>query len=510
MNLTRTLLIGVTLALLSPLAWARVRFETTSFDVQEFRNVQRLEEICAAPATASFWCERRDAELTLLTSKGYDVFFDDAGEVVALFGKVQRGQDFRGAYNLDSNENLIPIRATIPGLALLIDGEYLPPEEASGSWQRIGENEYLGVFEHRLGNYRVTREVRAFADRITMDLAITVRYLGDEPLQAPVQLALAVPGIAREAAPVIKIGQAGAFSLNPLSQPVTNPQYISLQSNDRNTGYALILRPALGGGELAALSLPPARIAMVHTLPPGAAEARFALQFYGGPNELIRFHQERYLDLPGLFRPNMMGQLSLGIVWVLEAIYQVVGSWGLAIVVLTLLFRVLIWPLITTQTKSMVGMQRLQPKLQALQKKYKDNREKLTQETMKLYQEAGVNPAAGCLPIFLQMPIFIILWRVFTNFEFDQGFLWIPDLGLPDPTFILPLLYIAVMVGQAYVMAKDNPQSFRTQLLFSVVFVFFIFSFPAGVTLYWVVSMLVQVVQHYLIQRSVAAQAASA
>ena len=506
--ITRILLI--TLLLLSSLAWARVRFETAPFGAQDFRDTQRLDELCVADA-GSFWCLQRDAELTLLTTKGYDAVFNQAGEIVALFGKgLQRGQDFGGNYHLDGNENLIPMRAALPGLALLINEEYLVPEQPTGVWQRLDENTYRGVFSYRLGDYLVEREVRVFANRISMELSLTVSYQGEGPREAPVQLAVAVPGIAREAAPVIKIGQAGAFWANPLPQPRVNPEYISLQSNDRNTGYALIMRPALGlGGELAALSLHPARIDMARTLPPEAETALFELQFYGGPNELIRFHQEGLLALPGLFRPNLMGQLSLGIVWVLEAIYQVVGGWGLSIIVLTLLFRVLVWPLITVQTRSMVGMQQLQPKLQALQKKYKDNREKLTQETMKLYQEAGVNPAAGCLPMFLQMPIFIILWRVFTNFEFGEGFLWIPDLGLPDPLFILPILYVGVMVGQAYIMAKDNPQSFRMQLMLSLVFVFFIFAFPAGVTLYWVVSMLVQVGQHYLIQRSVAAQAAA-
>jgi len=506
--ITRILLIS--LVLLSSLAWARVEFEITPFSAQDFRDAQRLAELCAQDAT-SFWCLQQGAELTLLTTKGYDAVFNAAGEIVALFAKgLQRGQDFGGAYYLDGHVNLIPMRAVLPGLALLINEEYLVPEQPTGAWQRLDENTYRGVFSYRLGDYLVEREVRVYANRIAMDLSLTVRYQGEEPREAPVQLAVAVPGIAREAAPVIKIGQAGSFWANPLPQPIVNPDYISFQSNDHNTGYALILRPALGlAGELAALSLPPGRIAMTRTLPPEAEAARFELQFYGGPNELIRFHQEGLLALPGLFRPNLMGQLSLGIVWVLEAIHQVVGGWGLSIIVLTLLFRVLVWPLITVQTRSMVGMQQLQPKLQALQKKYKDNREKLTQETMKLYQEAGVNPAAGCLPIFLQMPIFIILWRIFTNFEFGEGFLWIPDLGLPDPFFILPILYVGVMVGQAYIMAKDNPQSFRMQLMISLVFVFFIFAFPAGVTLYWVVSMLVQVGQHYLIQRSVAAQAAA-
>jgi YidC/Oxa1 family membrane protein insertase len=149
----------------------------------------------------------------------------------------------------------------------------------------------------------------------------------------------------------------------------------------------------------------------------------------------------------------------------------------------------------------MFGMQALQPELQKLQKKYKDDREKLTQETMKLYREAGVNPAGGCLPILLQMPLFIILWRVFVNFEFGEGFLWVPDLGQSDPFFILPILYIAVMFGMSWFSARGNPQSLRQQILINVVFAFILFGFPAGVLLYFVVSMGIQVLQYWLISR---------
>ena len=152
--ITRILLIS--LVLLSSLAWARVEFEITPFSVQDFRDAQRLAELCAQDA-ASFWCLQQGAELTLLTTKGYDAVFNAAGEVVALFAKgLQRGQDFGGNYNLDANENLIPMRAALPGLALLINEEYLVPEQATGAWQRLDENTYRGVFSYRLGDYPVS------------------------------------------------------------------------------------------------------------------------------------------------------------------------------------------------------------------------------------------------------------------------------------------------------------------------------------------------------------------
>jgi YidC/Oxa1 family membrane protein insertase len=284
---------------------------------------------------------------------------------------------------------------------------------------------------------------------------------------------------------------------------VADPTYISLQSNNQNRGFAIVIRPRGSGLDgLNALALPPRSVAMQRILAPNEAEAVFDLEIYTGANELVRYYQEEHDQLPGLFRPNILGQLSIGIIRVLEFIHEYVPSWGLSIIVLTLLFRVLVWPLISVQTKSMFGMQKLQPQIQALQKKHKDDREKLSQETMNLYREAGVNPAGGCLPILLQMPLFIILWRVFVNFEFNEGFLWLPDLGQPDPLYILPILYVGVMLAQSFFAAKGNPSSLRQQIIINLVFAFIILSFPAGVILYFVVSMLVQVLQYWLISRN--------
>lgn len=517
--------------LLGSLAWARVDFEQHTFNVSEFRDFNKLETLCNAPAAASFWCSRLDHDLTLITTKASDYFFDETGELVAFYIKQQKGQNFfkNGEYTqaLDNNQNLIPVSATVPGGAVLLDGEYVLPENVEGQWEATkddgGVPSFEGTFSYQIGDVQIdkTMLVRSIEHITAVDLTASrvsstastetaetgSDAEGDASLVVasnlePITVQYALPGVSRTDDPVVKIGQGESFSLNPVSQPVPNPNYISIQNNNRNTANALILRPRGNVGELEAQYLDPNIIAMQTTLPadPGA-EVTLNLQEYAGQNELVRYSQEGYLDLPGLFKPNILGRLSLGMLWVLQRIYDVVGNWGLAIIVLTLIFRALIWPLITTQTKSMYGMQELQPKLQALQKKHKDDREKLTQETMKLYKEAGVNPAGGCLPIILQMPLFIILWRIFANFEFNTGFLWLPDLGQADPYFILPFLYVAVIFAQSYFMSRGNPQSLKQQLLMNVVFVFLFLSFPAGVILYYVVSMIVQVFQYWLIQR---------
>ena len=441
--------------------------------------------------------------------------------MVALYSKQQKGQDFsraNGGYRhpIDAGQNLIPATATIPGGAILIDGEYQTPELVSNNWERSSDTSFTGTFDLRVGDLDISKTVVVSNIQHTADITIEAtrstlesdEASSEETAETPVPaetitLGYAVPGIVRSNNPVFKIGQGDSSSTNPISQAVPSANYIAAQSGPRPTtnSTALILRPKQVSEAVTAQYYEPNIIALQTELGVETSSATLILDQYSGQNELVRYHQEGYKDLPGLFRPNILGQVSLGVLWLLQQIHSVVPNWGLTIILLTLLFRVMIWPLITTQTKSMYAMQRLQPKIQTLQKKYKDNREKLTQETMKLYQTEKVNPAGGCLPMILQMPLFIILWRVFANFEFNEGFLWIPDLGQPDPFYLLPILYIGVIFAQSYFMAQGNKQSLQQQLLINGIFIFFIISFPAGVTLYWVVSMLVQVFQYWLIRR---------
>ena len=493
----------VIISLICCLALARVDFEQLSFDPALFKDASRIQESCDASDSASFWCDTTQ-DLTLITTKSMDYFFNDAGEAVALFAKQQNGQNFRtrdGGYKnaLDSGQNLIPVTASVPSGAIFLDGEYAAPEILNAAWEKttdtsdLGDIEvYVGTFDLLIDDVEVTKTLRVSSVGNVIEVALEARGADDG-----VALQYVTPGIAKSSSPIVKIGQNDTFSQNPVSTPVSDASYISFQTNN-SRGNAIVLEPESAG--LAAQYLQNNLIALQTTFT-GDNEVGLELSQYAGANELVRYTQEGFQELPGLFRPNIIGQISLGVLWVLQFIHSFVGNWGLSIIVLTLIFRALIWPLISTQTKSMYAMQRLQPKLKEIQNKYKDDREKQTQATMELYKSEGVNPAGGCLPIVLQMPLFIILWRVFANFEFNEGFLWIPDLGQADPFYILPVLYVGVIFAQSYFMSQGNKQSLQQQILMNGIFIIFIINFPSGVTLYYVTSMLVQVFQYFLIQR---------
>jgi YidC/Oxa1 family membrane protein insertase len=507
-------LVAVVLALaLAGVASARDAFGLYPFAPTAFRDADKLVVACAAPAAVSFFCTDLEQDLVRVPTKGVDLFFSEAGQVVAAFAKVQKGQSLT-TYQVENRDNLVPYDAAIPAGALLLDGVYHEPTDVESSWVQVDPVTLRGSFRYRAGGLDVAVELIVSDVEQTLHYDVSVRAAAPEGAAAageetattalPETVQFAVAGIGRQVAPTIKVGQAAAFTLNPLTVPVADPSYVSLQTNNRNTDNAIVVTPGVGvdpgvGDRLSGIALGDRRVAMQA---PFADGARLTVDMYLGKNELVRFYQEGYADLPGLFNPNILGRMSLWILIALEFIHSYVANWALSIIVLTLLFRALVWPLITTQTRSMFGMQKLQPELQKLQKKYKEDREKLTQETMKLYKEAGVNPAGGCLPILLQMPLFIILWRVFVNFEFNEGFLWIPDLGLPDPWYVLPALYVLVMLAMSWFSAKGNPTMLRQSVLINLVFVFIMVGFPAGVLLYFVVSMSVQVFQYWLLSRN--------
>ena len=207
--------------------------------------------------------------------------------------------------------------------------------------------------------------------------------------------------------------------------------------------------------------------------------------------------------------------------WILFQVYNLIGNYGVAIIVFTILMKLLLLPLNIKQTKSMKDMQRLNPELQKLSKKYKNNKEKLNEETLKLYKVYKVNPAAGCLPLLVQFPILIGLFRalrepevyVFLNGTYEtinQAFLWIPDLGSPDPYFILPILAaLFTFVSQKMTMAgsmtnPDDPNA-KTQKIMLYIMPIMIgyisINFPAGVALYWVVQNVFTFVQQFVMLR---------
>ncbi|NMA54714.1 MAG: membrane protein insertase YidC [Firmicutes bacterium] len=199
-----------------------------------------------------------------------------------------------------------------------------------------------------------------------------------------------------------------------------------------------------------------------------------------------------------------MKTLGDALFWVLEFLYGYFKNYGWAIIVLTILIRMLLWPLTQRQTKSMLAMKEIQPKLQELQKKYKNQPEKLNKEMMALYREHGVSPLGGCLPMLIQLPIIIALFNILRTYPYpvdSAGFLWISDLGQKDPLYILPILTVVTQYISQKQMATD-PKQAQMMKAMPLVIGWMATRFPAGLALYWVVQNAVSVGQQWWDSRS--------
>ena len=193
--------------------------------------------------------------------------------------------------------------------------------------------------------------------------------------------------------------------------------------------------------------------------------------------------------------------------WMMSKINMLVGNWGWSIIILTLLIKALFYPLSAASYRSMSRMRLLQPKIATLRERYADDKQKLTKETMELYRREKVNPFGGCLPILIQIPIFIALyWVLVESVQLRQApfIFWIHDLSIKDPFYILPILMgITMLIQQRMNPAPPDPVQAKVMMMLPIVFTILFMNFPAGLVLYWVVNNTISMLQQGFIMHQV-------
>jgi YidC/Oxa1 family membrane protein insertase len=211
---------------------------------------------------------------------------------------------------------------------------------------------------------------------------------------------------------------------------------------------------------------------------------------------------------PGLALTVDYGLLTIlaqPLFWLLGKVHDLVGNWGWSIILVTFLIKLVFYKLTETSGRSMAKMRKLQPRLKALQERYKDDRQALSKQMMELYKREKVNPAAGCLPMLVQIPFFIAFyWVLLESVEMRQApfILWIGDLSSRDPYFVLPLLMgVAMFVQQKLNPAPPDPIQAKVMQILPIMFTGFFAFFPAGLVLYWLTNSVLSVVQQWNINR---------
>ncbi len=229
-------------------------------------------------------------------------------------------------------------------------------------------------------------------------------------------------------------------------------------------------------------------------------------QFYVGPKDQYRLEEiAEGLDLTVDY--GFLWWLAQPLFHLLTFIHSIFGNWGVAIILLTVIVKTLLYPLSAASFKSMAKMRKLQPEMARLKERFGDDKQQFSQAMMELYKKEGANPLGGCLPILLQMPVFLALyWTLMESVELRQApfALWINDLSVMDPYFVLPILMGGSMfLTQMMQPEPPDPVQAKVFKMMPIMFTFFFLWFPSGLVLYWLVNNILSVLQQWYVTRQI-------
>jgi YidC/Oxa1 family membrane protein insertase len=245
------------------------------------------------------------------------------------------------------------------------------------------------------------------------------------------------------------------------------------------------------------------RVLVAANVPPGGATS-VSVPLYAGPQEQRRL-QAAAPGLDLVVDYGFLAVIAWPLFWLLEKLHGLAGNWGVAIILLTVLIKIIFFPLSAASYKSMAKMKLITPRLTKIREMYGQDRQKMNQAMMELYRTEKINPLGGCFPILVQIPVFIALyWVLLAAIELRHApfVLWINDLSALDPYYVLPILMTVTMVLQTKMNpVPPDPVQAKVMQFMPFVFSIFFFFFPAGLVLYWLVNNILSILQQWQIQR---------
>lgn len=246
-------------------------------------------------------------------------------------------------------------------------------------------------------------------------------------------------------------------------------------------------------------------------LAPGQSET-LDVSYWTGPK--VRSEMDAVSDqLSKSIDLGFFSIIAKALLWILEIIHDYAPNWGVAIILLTCLIKALFWPLTAKSYASMEKMKKLQPMMTAIREKYKDNREQMNKEVMALYKTYGVNPASGCVPILVQLPVFFGLYQAlltsialrhasFITYLPGTDIIWLADLSAKDPLYITPIVMgLTMFIQQKMSPPPAEPMQRRIMMFLPLIFTVLFLNFPSGLVIYWLVNSILSILQQWLMMR---------
>ncbi len=360
-------------------------------------------------------------------------------------------------------------------------------------------------------NLKLTREYSYGADRNYVDLVLTADFKTKRPNFAFVSVGSKSPAVdPEEADRQLLLYQDTSLErllpddVDPVQQLPGGTKWIGAQ----NRYFLLAFIPGMHSASALAQKLGEKHAKLSLVYPISSNAFRLPMKVYFGPKEMNALHSvERSLDLTIDF--GWFTFFAYPILKVMKWIHSGVGNWGLAIVLLTLLIKILTFPLTYKSMKSMKKIAKLQPQMNELKEKHKDDKEALNREMITFMRTQGYNPVAGCLPILVQMPVFFALYRVlYSSIELYHApfFGWITDLSLKDPYYITPVLLTGVMWFQQKITPTTATDPMQAKMLqwMPLFFGLLMVNLPAGLTVYMLVNAAASVVQQQYLNKKLA------
>ena len=473
-------------------------------------------------------------ELHTLRGPGFEAVLSSHGGALAHL--VLQGRKFQREKREGGREPIDLVRLA-PGqpspLAIVASPEWGgaqdgPADPAARAAMRVvAKDEHSVTYEGRVGQAAIRKTVRVTGKPFELgvevevdgpaakDAAVLVLYPGYFPPDAGSRGFLAGPPV-EFVRPVCRAGEdTNKYDLGKGAKKVEG----AVEWAGLDQGYFVsAIFPAQPSGTCAFADGPSkgAGVTVVR-LPVEGGKARLALTLYAGPKELdtLRSYGRKFdtaLDYGWAARPFAF--FARGLLYILRWFEARVGNWGIAIILLTVLVKVVLLPLTITQMRSMAEMRKLQPEVEKLKAKLGDDREKLQVATMELYRQHKVNPFSGCLPLLLQMPIWFALYATLqTSVElYAEPFLWIPDLTRPEPATFGFLRFLPLAMGSSqFLMQRISPQptddaQAKMMLYFMpALFTFMMWSVPGGLTLYIFVNNILSIGQQIYMMRKMPA-----
>lgn len=413
-----------------------------------------------------------------------------------------------------------PAAATVAPMGLLVNGQ---PTWNMGQWMFEGSDINLETgnatltFNGEMNGMRITRAITFHADTYLMDEKVTLSANESAPAARvsyslgatdfsgqsnydTMSMAWCIKGSMERDTDVEDLTKEGVMSSGNISWAGLMSNYFLsavLPENGQNCVFKG--RITEGGVWRAAVELQDIAIT-------AGQSSHLAASWWLGPKSRDLLNASPN-DLGSSIDMGIFTFLAVPLLKILTWFNDFLGNWGFAIILLTILIKIVFWPLSRKSFKSMEQMKKLQPRMKQLQEKYKNDKEALSKEMMQLYKTYGVNPMGGCLPILIQLPVFVALYQALLNcielrhasfitYLPGTDMLWLADLSVKDPFYITPIVMGATMFLQQWLSpAMGDPQQRKIMMLMPLVFTVMFINFPSGLVLYWLCNNILSIIQ---------------